>query len=241
MDDALVGTVTTDRNGRVFLSLENGSYYAVETESAEGFHMDDTPHYFEVENGETTTLQVENTPVSAILIHKTDSATGEGIYGVPFILYDSTNTPVGQYTSDNEGYVLIEGLEAGRYYLRELENEGYVPDTEKKTVYVESGETTEVEWENTPITGQIQITKTSADYNSVNGWPAGTPIPGTEFEIYTPGPATWSIRLRRTRTALHPPGLSPWAATKSWNPRPQTFTAWTRPPSRWRLSLKGRS
>ena len=50
MDDALVGTVTTDRNGRVFLSLENGSYYAVETESAEGFHMDDTPHYFEVEN-----------------------------------------------------------------------------------------------------------------------------------------------------------------------------------------------
>ena len=179
MDDALVGTVTTDRNGRVFLSLENGSYYAVETESAEGFHMDDTPHYFEVENGETTTLQVENTPVSAILIHKTDSTTGEGIYGVPFILYDSTNTPVGQYTSNNEGYVLIEGLEAGRYYLRELENEGYVPDTEKKTVYVESGETTEVEWENTPITGQIQITKTSADYNSVNGWPAGTPIPGT--------------------------------------------------------------
>ena len=39
-------------------------------------------------------------------------------------------------------------------------------------------------WENTPITGQIQVTKTSADYNSVNGWPAGTPIPGTEFEIY---------------------------------------------------------
>ena len=184
MDDALVDTVTTDKNGRVFLSLENGSYYAVEIESAEGFKLDDTPHYFEVKNGETTVLQVENTPVSGILIHKTDSTTGEGIYGVPFILYDSTNTPVGQYTSNNEGYVLIEGLEAGRYYLRELENEGYVPDTEKKTVYVESGETTEVEWENTPITGQIQITKTSADYNSVNGWPAGTPIPGTEFEIY---------------------------------------------------------
>ena len=184
MDDALVDTVTTDKNGRVFLSLENGSYYAVETESAEGFKLDDTPHYFEVKNGETTVIQVENTPVSGILIHKTDSTTGEGIYGVSFLLYDSANTPIGQYTSDNEGYVLIEGLEAGRYYLIELENEGYVPDTEKKTVYVESGETTEVEWENTPITGQIQITKTSADYNSVNGWPAGTPIPGTEFEIY---------------------------------------------------------
>ena len=184
MDDALVDTITTDRNGRAYLALTDGSYYAVEIKSAEGFRLDDTPHYFEVENGETTTLRVENTPVSAILIHKTDSTTGEGIYGVNFLLYDSANTPIGQYTSDNEGYVLIEGLEAGRYYLRELENEGYVPDTEKKTVYVESGETTEVEWENTPITGQIQITKTSADYNSVNGWPAGTPIPGTEFEIY---------------------------------------------------------
>ena len=28
------------------------------------------------------------------------------------------------------------------------------------------------------------MTKTSADYNSMNGWPAGTPIPGTVFEIY---------------------------------------------------------
>ena len=43
-----------------------------------------------------------------------------------------------------------------------------------KTVYVKSGETTLVEWENTPITGQIQITKRSADYNSTNGLPAGT-------------------------------------------------------------------
>jgi hypothetical protein len=38
-----------------------------------------------------------------------------------------------------------------------------------------------VEWQNTPITGQIQLTKTSADYNSTNGWAAGTPIPGTEI------------------------------------------------------------
>ena len=184
MDDALVDTVTTDKNGRAFLSLEDGSYYAVEIESAEGFRLDDTPHYFEVENGKTTTLRVENTPVSAILIHKTDSTTGEGIYGVTFLLYDDTNTPIGQYTSDNEGYVLIEDLEAGRYYLRELENEGYVPDTEKKTVYVESGETTEIEWQNTPITGQIQIIKRSADYNPTNGLPAGTLLEGAVFEIY---------------------------------------------------------
>ena len=184
MDGGLVDTVTTDRNGRVFLSLEDGAYYAVEIESAEGFKLDDTPAYFTVENGKTTTLQVENEAVSGILIHKTSSTTGEGIYGVTFLLYDDTNTPIGQQTTDDRGYAWFENLPAGRYYLRELENEGYIPDTQMKTVYVQSGETTLVEWENTPITGQIQVTKTSADYNSTNGWPAGTPIPNTEFEIY---------------------------------------------------------
>ena len=184
VDDELVDTVTTDENGRAFVSLEDGAYYAVEIEAAKGFKLDDTPHYFEVENGKTATVRITNQAMSGIMIHKTDSATGEGLYGVTFLLYDDTNTPIGQYTSDDRGYVYIENLESGRYYLRELENEGYVPDTERKTVYVKSGETTLVEWENTPITGQIQITKTSEDYNSMNGWPAGTPIPNTEFEIY---------------------------------------------------------
>ena len=172
VDDELIDTVTTDKNGRVFVSLEDGAYYAVEVEAADGFKLDSTPYYFEVENGKTEPLKITNKAVSGILIHKTDSTTGEGIYGVTFLLYDSSNTPIGQYTSDDRGYVYIEDLEAGRYYLRELENEGYVPDTQKKTVYVKSGETTEVEWENTPITGQIQITKTSACASANSAIPA---------------------------------------------------------------------
>ena len=184
VDDELIDTVTTGEDGRVFVSLEDGAYYAVEIEAAEGFKLDSTPVYFTVEDGETTVLQIENEAVSGILLHKTDSTTGEGIYGVTFLLYDDTNTPIGQQTTDDRGYAWFENLPAGRYYLRELENEGYIPDTQMKTVYVQSGETTLVEWENTPITGQIQVTKTAADYNSMNGWPAGTPIPNTEFEIY---------------------------------------------------------
>ena len=108
---------------------------------------------------------------------------GKAIPGVTFLLYDSTNAPIAQATSDDRGYAYFEDLSAGRYYLRELENEGYVRDTQKKTVYVKSGETTEVEWENTPITGQIQITKRSADYNHTNGLPAGTLLEGAVFEI----------------------------------------------------------
>ena len=36
--------------------------------------------------------------------------------------------------------------------MRELENKGYVPDTQLKTVYVKSGETTLIEWKNIPVT-----------------------------------------------------------------------------------------
>ena len=184
-DDALIDTITTGSDGRVSLKLDAGNYYALETETAKGYKLDATRHYFTMENGKNTTLTVENKPFSGILIHKTDSVTGKGIQGVTFLLYDNTNTPIGQYTSDNSGYVYIENLTvSGRYYLRELENKGYVPDTQMKTVYVTAGETTLIEWKNIPITAQIQIVKKSADYNSTNGLPAGTLLEGAVFEIY---------------------------------------------------------
>lgn len=206
-DDALVDTVTTGDTGTVFAPLAEGDYYALELESPSGFKLDSTRHYFTDKDGEVTQEVIENEAVSGILLHKVDSATGDGIYGVTFLLYDDTNTPIGQYTSDDRGYVYIEGLESGRFYLRELENEGYIVDTEKKTVYVKSGETTEITWKNTPITGQIQITKTSADYNSMNGWPAGTPIPNTEFEIYNArtGKLVDTIRTDKNGVAVSKP------------------------------------
>lgn len=184
-DDALIDTVTTGKSGSVFVALEDNSYYAVETESAEGFKLDSTPRYFTVADGGTTKLTVTNAPFSSILLHKISTADGKGIPGVSFILYDSGHNPIDQQTTDDRGYAWFENLtESDRCYLRELENEGYIPDTQERTVYVKAGETTEVTWKNTPITGQIQVTKTSADYNSMNGWPAGAPIPGTVFEVY---------------------------------------------------------
>ena len=185
MDGGLVDTITTDKQGRAHLDLDAGDYYAVETEAGKGFKLDSTPVYFTIRDGKTTTLTVTNRAMSGILIHKVDATTKKGIYGVTFLLYDANKTPIGQYSSDDKGYVYIDDLpSSGRYYLRELENEGYLVDTQLKTVYVTDGTTTEITWENTAVTGQIQITKTSEDYNSMNGWPAGTPIPNTEFEIY---------------------------------------------------------
>ena len=184
-DDALVDTVTTGDTGTVFAPLAEGDYYAVEQESPSGFKLDSTRHYFSVKDGEVTQEVIENEAISGILVHKISTADGKGIPGVSFILYDSSHNPIDQQTTDDRGYAWFEVLEGdSRFYLRELENEGYIPDTQLRTVYVKAGETTLVEWENTPITGQIQIVKRSADYNPTNGLPAGTLLEGAVFEIY---------------------------------------------------------
>lgn len=179
------GLYRTDKNGQIILSGITGTVIVTEVETIKGYRIDDASRSqtIEVRANDTQTLWFYNRPISGILIHKISSVDGKAIPGVTFLLYDSTNAPIAQATSDDRGYAYFEDLSAGRYYLRELENEGYVRDTQKKTVYVKSGETTEVEWENTPITGQIQITKRSADYNHTNGLPAGTLLEGAVFEI----------------------------------------------------------
>ena len=179
------GLYRTDKNGQIILSGITGTVIVTEVETIKGYTIDEATRSqtVEVRANDTQTLWFYNRPISGILIHKISSVDGKAIPGVTFLLYDSTNAPIAQATSDDRGYVYFEDLSAGPYYLRELENEGYVRDTQKKTVYVKSGETTEVEWENTPITGQIQITKRSADYNPTNGLSAGTLLEGAVFEI----------------------------------------------------------
>ena len=190
MDGGLVDTITTGDNGLVFLPMDAGDFYAVEIEAAEGFKIDSTPHYFTIQEGKTTTLTVTNAPFSGIIIHKVNSVTGEGIYDVKFLLYDQNKNPIGEYSTDNEGYIYIDDLTVqgkGKLFIRELEAApGYELDKEYKTIYVQPGKTIEIEWENTPITGQIQVMKYAAEYNEVTGTPAGTPLQGAVYEISDP-------------------------------------------------------
>ena len=187
MNGEIIGTYTTDRNGVIQLpQLDSGWYTVTELKTVSGYQLDTTPQQVEVKDGQTATLALTNRKTSNILLHKVDADTGKGIYGATFLLYDSNHNPIGQYTTDQNGYIYMdEGLADGRYYLREIQAaDGYILDTQLKTIYVQYGATSEITWENTAVRGQIQIIKKSADDNSINGLPAGTLLEGAVFEVY---------------------------------------------------------
>ena len=182
------GLYRTDKNGQIILSGITGTVVVTEVETIKGYRIDDASRSqtIEVRANDTQQLWFYNAPTSRILLHKVDKATGKGIYGAVFLLYDSNHNPIGEYVTDQDGYIYAdEGLADGRYYLREIKAAtGYVLDPELKTIYVRYGSTTEIEWSNTAECGQIQIIKKSADDNATNGLPAGTLLEGAVFEIY---------------------------------------------------------
>lgn len=188
MSGERIGTYRTDSDGKIALSnLESGWYTVIETKAAKGYALDSEPKHIEVKNGKQALLTVTNRQTSSMLIHKIDAVTGEGIYGVTFLVSDAKHNPIGQYTSDQNGYVYIDReLKDGKYYVQEIQPaEGYLVDHTKKIFYVEYGETSHITWKNTPQMGQIQITKKSADDNPINGLTAGTLLPDVVFEIYS--------------------------------------------------------
>ena len=182
----ILGTYTTDRDGVISIpNAESGWYTIVERKAKDGYALDTTPVNACVKDSETTTVEITNQRMASIMIHKIDAATGAGIYGVKFVLYDSGKNPIGEYTTDQDGYIYIDDeLVPGKYYLRELvAADGYIRDEQYKTVYVERGKCAQIEWENSAVTGQIQIRKYSSEDNTVTGQLAGTPLEGAVFEI----------------------------------------------------------
>ncbi|MDR0905245.1 MAG: Cys-Gln thioester bond-forming surface protein [Oscillospiraceae bacterium] len=165
----IVGTYTTNGDGVIILdNLEPGWLKIVESQAPAGYHLTDIPQDVEITSNQFVKVVFENTPMSGLLIVKTDEATGKPLKGVVFDVkradgqfvagnildgnqpntennspngtFGENGSVTGSYTTDANGRIQINGLDAGQYMVVERKAlDGYELDTEVHAVTVTPG------------------------------------------------------------------------------------------------------
>ena len=180
-----LGTYFSDASGKIILpEIKDGWYKVTELEPASGYVIKEpaTQECF-ISGGESKVLTFENTPLSAIVIRKVDSESGQPLEGAWFrIRYlggtsGTGGTVIGEYRTSSNGTIVVTGLAAGTYVCEEISApDGYVITDAAETVYL-SGKDQDVitvTFGNDKM-GSLLIVKKDAV--------TGTPISDVEFFV----------------------------------------------------------
>ena len=140
-----LGVHYTDESGKIILpEVKDGWYKVTELEPASGYTIKEpaTQECF-ISGGESKVLTFENTPLSAIIIRKVDSESGQPLEGAWFrIRYlggtsGTGGTVIGEYRTSSNGTIVVTGLKAGTYVCEEISApDGYVITDATETVYL---------------------------------------------------------------------------------------------------------
>jgi uncharacterized surface anchored protein len=201
----LIDYYTTDLNGIIIVGeLEPGWYKAVEVLAPLGYVLDDTPQDFEVTSAEFIKLTFVNIPQSGLVIIKRDEATNAPLAGVVFDVrladgqlvtgnildgnqpWTENNSPnatasmngtvPGSFTTDANGRIQINELDAGLYYVIERKAlDGYELDPEVHAVTVTPGKMASLQLTNRQKAG-LRLLKVDATTNA--------PLYNVEFMVF---------------------------------------------------------
>ncbi|MBR7027454.1 MAG: Cys-Gln thioester bond-forming surface protein [Bacteroidales bacterium] len=157
------GTYKTDSNGKIDLELKYGYKYRVTEAVPEDYVSDNRVQEFTAKLG-TNTLSFVNHPVAKLEIVKT--STDGKVAGITFkVEAQNSNkwTELGTYVSDQNGKILVEGLEVGmKVRITEVVPENYIcTTTNPQTVTLVKG-TNRVSFSNKPVV-TLELIKTSED------------------------------------------------------------------------------
>ena len=126
-------------------------------------------------------LTFENDPKTRLIIEKYITGTTTPLKGVAFLVTESNGQLLGpnngEYVTDENGRIVIEGLEPGVTIIaKEIRTlDGYILDTTPKTIQIKVGDAQTLKFYNTPI-GGLELIKVSGSSKSQR-------IPNTTFEI----------------------------------------------------------
>ena len=172
--------LTSNEDGKINLKgLEYGKYRVDEVSTLWNYVLNKEPMYFEIkENGQVVKLEMENKKIRAnVELIKIDADTKRPLGGAEFELWNGEKL-VGNYTTNKDGKIVVENLEAGNYYFNEVKAPDHYEinqDQDLSFVIDKDGETKTVTAENKVKTGEVDFTKTDVA--------TGENIEGAKIEI----------------------------------------------------------
>lgn len=176
----------TNPVSRIYLNPGDNSYLENDDGTDDG---DAAANGIEITSGNDYEIVdgIVNYPLNSLVIKKADANTGEMLDGATFEVFRITGETSGQNgklictaTTDNSGVIVITGLEAGAYAVRETKapNNYIIAETDMQTVNMKADGTSVVEvvFRNYPY-GAISINKVDGNTKE--------PLEGAEFTITT--------------------------------------------------------
>ena len=134
-DDKLVFTGFTDDNGKIAIdNLFVGKFYIIETEASTGYKLSNEKVYFEIlENGEVVKANMTNEKIKGTLdFTKVDISNDNPLPNTTIEIYDENDNLIFTGITDDNGKIIIENLEYGKYYILEKNApDGYLINPEK--------------------------------------------------------------------------------------------------------------
>ena len=139
-----LGAYYTDENGQFQLTgLRDGWYKVTEQEPPTGYAIKEATQEVYIQSGTSKVLTFENIPLSALIVWKYDSVTGEAVSNAVFQVKYLTGTSgtggtvIGTYKTSANGSFTVTGLKKGTYIVEELASDtGHVIDSAPQTVYI---------------------------------------------------------------------------------------------------------
>ncbi len=120
VNGAFVAELETGRNGYITVTdLDPGWYTVKETKAPLGYILDDTVKTVELKPDAPAVVEFENQPLNGLHIKKIDSKTQAPLEGAKFRVSEKGGRLIGEYTTDNQGEIVIDDLQPGWYTIEE--------------------------------------------------------------------------------------------------------------------------
>lgn len=185
-----IGERVTTAQGHIILTqMPYDTYKIVETKAPNGYQLDSTPKYLEV-NAAHATLTVKHEPVPCfgdLEITKFEKDSNPVVYveGSVLEVYNAGNRLIGTFTTDTAGIVRVPKLQPGVYTVVEKQAaDGYEWDQTRHQVTVTRGQTAKLslasEKSPCPVTGSLKIHLKELDFTGI---PTGRNVAGAVFEV----------------------------------------------------------